>query len=188
MRSFASRLSGALGNPKKRERLDMKYLKLTLVVMFSVLLSSCAMMHHRSIEKAQREGIPVVITAIYSGRPDFAGGVDAHINFVNTSSRTLKYVILEATPYNRVGDIAASEIGRKTTARLEGTGPYAPGRGNFGLFGNPYWTNVWYNHTIRCIEVNSVEVVYMDGSRESFVGEKMSNVIAEGVTNSCSVR
>ncbi len=172
----------------------MKYRNIVSIIIIAIALSGCATMQTNSIKRAQNQGIPIVVTKIYPSFPNSAGGVDAHVNFVNTSRKTFKYVVFEVIPYNRVGDVAPSEIGYKSTARLQATGPHKPMTSFFesvyksALDMDGYWENVWYNSTIRCIEVHSVEITYMDGSTECFSGAEVSKVIAEGVKNSCSVQ
>ncbi|TET22902.1 MAG: hypothetical protein E3J71_04790 [Candidatus Stahlbacteria bacterium] len=125
---------------------------------------------HRIVDQArvyQREA-PIVITSIYPSRPNFAGGVDVHITFINKSDRTFKYVYFEVSPYNAVGDRVSSEIGDKCFTFLKSTGPYKPGYGSKSGY---YWGNVWYNHSIRSIKLNTVEIDYMDGTHEEFVGK-----------------
>lgn len=114
---------------------------------------------------------PIVITSIYSGRPNSAGGVDVYITFINKSDKTFKYVSFEVTPYNAVSDEVFCSIGRTNPRRLKDTGPYKPGRGSNGAY---YWSCIWYNYTIRSIKLNSVCIEYMDGTRKVFSGDWVS--------------
>ncbi len=116
--------------------------------------------------RVYRREAPIVITSIYPSRPNSAGGVDVHITFINKSDKTIKYVTFGVAPYNAVGDRVSSEIGDRSFARLETTGPYKPGHGS----SSGYWGCIWYNYSIRRIKLNNVEIEYMDGTEEAFFG------------------
>jgi hypothetical protein len=156
-------------------------------------LSGCATTNTKDLERVKREGIPILIEFAYPSAPNSAGGVDVRIDFVNTSSKTFKYVLFTAIPYNKVGDVVQSAVGGKTSASLETVGPYNPGQKNYEpdpWLGGRYshWPNVWYNNTISCIEITKVELTYMDGSTVSFDGPSIKKLLAESIKNSCAVR
>lgn len=146
----------------------------TIIVIGCLLLTGCAPL--KEFERARAVGVPVLVEKLYSGYPNSAGGVDVHATFWNTSNQTLKYVVLTVLPYNRVGDIAPSEIWLKTDARLRFTGPIRPGQSN-GLGARAVC--VWYNHSIRSIKLSEVEVTYMSGETESFSGNEVSKLLIE---------
>lgn len=89
---------------------------------------------------------------------DSAGGVDLILYYENNATNEIKYVYLYVTPYNRVGDIEASEIGKKTTAKCRLIGPY-----NKGDCNNVTFENVWYNHSISTVKIEKIEIEYMNG-------------------------
>jgi len=99
----------------------------------------------------------------YSG-PNAAGGVDLQVDFKNSdSSRTIKYAVFTVTAYNAVGDEAPNELDGLATKRLKFTGPLAPGANKTGT----YWECSWYNHSIKTLKIDKVEIEYMDGSTET---------------------
>ena len=57
------------------------------------------------------------------GLPNSVGGVGPTIIWRNDSGKTIKYATFTVTPYNAVGDVVESSIGKRTTAYLEVTGP-----------------------------------------------------------------
>jgi hypothetical protein len=153
------------------------------VVLVAVLVSSCAIaIRQEAIEKAQKEDSPIAITHISPSVPNSAGGVDAYIRFVNISEHIIKYVVIEAAPYNRVGDLAPSEIGGATRTRLRSTGPYERDEGNAGS----YWQNVWYNHSISCIEVKRIDIEFMNGENGTLTKSELDNILPKNVENNCS--
>jgi len=160
----------------------MKFNKILIYVLV-VLITGCATVPTEDIEKAKAEGVPVILSRIFQTHPNSAGGVDILVIFFNTSNQTLKYVDFTVMPYNKVGDVAPSEIGRKTVANLRVTGPIKPNEDWRGG-----WENIWYNNSIGCIEVIGIEVTYMNGNSESFSGSELSKLMAIGVSNSCAVQ
>ncbi len=166
------------------------------LLFLSLSLISC----HSNIQTAKVErsfkdkDIPIVITYIYSTMPHSAGGVHVYINFVNTSYKTINYVTFYVTPYDNVGNVAPSRIGGKRTTSLRSTGPYRIGEGNASQYwtimgymqqSHGYWTNVWYNHSIRCIEVDRVSIEYRDGEKITIDKDYIYKLTDVGVRNRC---
>ncbi len=97
------------------------------------------------------------------GGPDTAGGVGVLISIKNDSEKTIKYVSFEAIPYNAVNDVAPSSIGGVTNKWLKITGPINPGANYMGA----QWESLWYNYSIARVEFRTIEIDYMDGSKET---------------------
>jgi len=133
------------------------------------------------VAEAENRKSPLVITGIRTSRPNSAGGVDVYVDFLSASRSPIKYVIFIAVPYNAVQDKVASQIGRKIRARLKATGPYGRGATNAGT----YWENVWYNSTIVCAAIESVEVILMNGTTKNYSGENLGDVFASDYINHC---
>ena len=150
----------------KYKRWKIMRFNVVLVSLLPLLITGCAAVSTEDIERAKAESIPIIVSKLDTSRPNSAGGVDVEVNFMNTSNKTFKYVVLTVLPYNRVGDVAPSEIGRKTSARLSATGPIQPGQGAHSSI----WSNIWYNHSIHCVELTGIELTYMNGSTERLVG------------------
>src|SRR6056297_3222117 len=147
---------------------------------------------NQKIEKAYNKGLPILITEISSHRPNSAGGVDVTIDFINTVGlKPIKYAIFTVIPYNRVGDVVSSTIGRHKSQKLKITGPikYAAfsvdwlGQDVNGA-GHGTWENVWYNHSISCIEIIRIKIIYMDGKTTDIAGKGIKSLLVSGVVNS----
>jgi len=93
--------------------------------------------------------------------PNSAGGVSARVNIYNNSGKEIKYLKFKCIPFNRVGDIVASEIGDKVDAYLQLTGPIAVNK-----MGTVTFENIWYNNTISNAIIDEVSIQYMDGTEE----------------------
>lgn len=159
----------------------MKFKSSVFIFSLSLLIGCVTNIPTKDIERAKIEGIPLVISSIYSKFPNSAGGVDVSARFFNTSDETIKYIVLTVMPYNSVGDIAPSEIGRKKSARLQYTGPLKANDENTWST----WENIWYNHSIRCIEITDVEITYMNGMEQNFSGTEVKKVLSNAIINSC---
>lgn len=125
-------------------------------------------------------GGPLLISRIRSTNPHSAGGVHVRISFENISEKRIKYIRFSATPFNRVGDSVRCRIQRRSRQILVSTGPYKPWSTD-----TSYWENVWYNHSISCIEVEIVSVEFMDGSKTYVVNTERA--LVKGLNNSCKV-
>lgn len=95
--------------------------------------------------------------------------------------KTIKYITFNVVPYNAVGDVQASRIDGKTSARLLETGPIKPG----DVYHEDGWEPVWYNSTIRCIEIRRIDIEYMDGTRNVYVKD-LPRIMMTDWTNSCT--
>jgi len=134
-----------------------------LTALSCIVVNSCISVTGVSDSQRQQlvsNGFSVAILDVHSGTPNSAGGVNAYINWQNISDKEIKYIAFTVTPYNRVNDIVRSEIGGKTTATLQDTGPFKVNQ----IVSGSYWENVWYNSTIDHIVLTGIQVTFMDGS------------------------
>lgn len=117
----------------------------------------------------------IQVTKLQVSRPNSAGGVDVFFGFKNMSDKVIKYITFEAVPYNAVGDVVYCEIRNYANFRGQATGPYEKGEGLAGNY-NWYWKNAWYNFTITDVELKSIDIEYMDGTKESLSGNDLNFV------------
>lgn len=85
--------------------------------------------------------------------------------FSNGGYDVIKYVRIHAIPFNAVGDQVSSEIGGKSETWLKVTGPIEPDAAS-----SPAWDPVWYNPSITELQIDNVEVEYMNGMTERYEG------------------
>lgn len=143
------------------------------------------------VKESEAEGKPVAVTVLYPGAANYAGGVGVSMDFTNTSGRALKYMEFGLVPFNAVGDVVASSIGGRTLEVVQYTGPYQPGvsTDDFSVTfaGGPVgFQNVWYNESIRCVEIQSARAVFMDGTTQVFKGAAASELVAPSVRKNCA--
>ena len=102
------------------------------------------------------------IVKCYPSAPNSAGGVDANIVFTNKSKKEIKYVFFTIAAYNGVDDKVECEIRRSSEARVKVTGPIKP---NETSGWGRYWECIFYNHSIKYIKIEEVEIEYMDKTK-----------------------
>lgn len=100
------------------------------------------------------------LTSYYLSSANSAGGRDVHFNYQNLSDKTIKYLSFKVSFYNAVGDPAFCEIRDRCTFTGRDTGPIKPN----GYGSDGYWDCVIYNYQAKKMELNQIEIEYMDGS------------------------
>jgi len=115
---------------------------------------------------------PILIMKSYTSYPNSAGGVDWSVYFENLRDKDIKYITFTVAPYNSVGDMVSSEIGRIRFVACKVTGPVKPGP-RWGMF-----ENVWYNNTIKSAEISTIEIIYMDGETKNITDRNFIDRIA----------
>ena len=113
---------------------------------------------------------------VFEEGPDSAGGIGAQVELKNMAGKTIKYATVYLTPYNAVGDVMTCSVTHHATYGVEITGPIGEGEAWEGTC-----DSMWYNHTIVSAEIDRVEVIYMDETRELFSAEDVveENILSE---------
>jgi hypothetical protein len=126
--------------------------------------------------KALDAGSPILILRYFTDRPNSAGGVDCHIQFINVSNKRIKYIYFDVVPYNRVDDVTFSEvdnISKKTIQIVD----YIPSNRRY----NGSWENVWYNSTISYMKIVEIKFIYDDNTTvEIDSEERIADIILSG--------
>ena len=169
---------------------EMDLLKKLTVVLVSALMAGCAGTGG-FVQSSEAEGKPVAVTVLYPGAANNAGGVGVSMDFTNTSGRTLKYMEFGLVPFNAVGDVVTSSINGKALEIVQYTGPYQPGvsTDDFSVTfsGGPVgFRNVWYNESIRCVEIQFAKAVFMDGTTQVLKGAAATQLVAPSVRKNCA--
>jgi hypothetical protein len=121
----------------------------------------------REAERSERDRVrsTVRVRRLWTSNPNSASGVDLHIVWQNTSSKTVKYASFTVQAYNAVGDPVSCTIRDYSEFSGRITGPVPPGgvRG-----GDRYWDSAWYNSTIVRARLTRIQIEYTDGSTVEF--------------------
>ena len=85
--------------------------------------------------------------------------------FYNCSGKEIKYITFSYAPFNSVNDICDKiKLG-------ELTGPIKPNEGAVVFF-----DHLWFNATISNVNIQKVDIEYMDGSKESIFGSALGHI------------
>jgi hypothetical protein len=125
----------------------------------------------RNAERSERDHVRSVVRVrrLWTDDPNSAGGVDLHIVWQNTSSKTVKYATFTVQPYNAVGDVVSCSIRDYSEFSGQVTGPVRPGR----VYGaGMSWETAWYNPTIVRAQLMKIHIEYTDGSTVDFSGDQ----------------
>lgn len=98
--------------------------------------------------------------------PNYVGGCDYYLEYINLSPKTIKYLTWSGTVYNGVGDPAYCEIRRTATCSGREVGPIAQDE-----YGGGTWDCVVYNYDAELLKLSNISITYMDGSSLSISGD-----------------
>jgi hypothetical protein len=132
---------------------------------------------------AREHGVPIMFGSLDVSKPNHVGGVNVYLDVRNFSNKIVKYYTFELEAYNKVGDVVTSEIGHRSTERVQATGPFMPNKNAMGT-----WENVWYNSTISCVKMKSVSIQYIDNVTITLNKDKINYAFGKGMKNDCSFK
>ena len=103
-----------------------------------------------------------LISSLQISDIDSAGGVEVSMQVTNVLGKPIKYINLTVNAFNAVADnVSYDALGRRRPARLSLTGPIAPGESDVYS-----WERIWYSSTAKCVSIESVEVIYMNNTKQ----------------------
>lgn len=155
---------------KEEQREKEKQRQEKIDVIKKEALSKGKSLYEQKILAGQTAKNPIIVGS-YRTKMDAVGGVEVFISFFNNSGKTLKYVDFEVTPYNRVDDIARSTIGGTSTTTIQVVNYIGPSKKY-----DAHFPPVWYNNTISYIKINSIKVMFEDGSTAVIPQKDISTV------------
>ena len=127
----------------------------------------------------KKSNIPLMITSISNKEPKKSSGVDIQIRTQITTDKTIKHTRTKLSAYNAVHDKVTCDIRGYNVFTGRATGPY-----NFGDKTESHnaviwsWSNAYYNFSLDCIKPLSINIEYMDGSKELYEGANLSKLYA----------
>lgn len=155
------------------------------ILISTVLLAGCASqgisVSDDEILKAKADHVPVIIydtSFSHGGTPQEVTGLT--VRLLNTSDKTIYAVTLLLTFCKGA---SGQEVEGYSTLPLKG--PYAANTAyeyHPGLDGSPAWT---MRRTMQMV-INGADVVYADGSTESYSDKDVSKLLGKHLSNYCS--
>ncbi len=115
--------------------------------------------YNKLSSKGKKASDLIWIRECYMGSADAAGGRDGVLEYINLSTKPIKYLYWYGYAKNSVGDRVGCEIRGFYTFDCKDTGPVKQYE-----FGGGRWDCIIYNYSATELVVSSIEVVYMDGT------------------------
>lgn len=100
---------------------------------------------------------------VFVDGPDEVGHVGIALRIENLAGKTIKYIVVYVTPYNRVGDPVECSVEGHSNFGTRTTGPIEAGEIWEGTC-----DGIWYNHSIVGAKITHADVEFMDGTKERF--------------------
>lgn len=117
-------------------------------------------------ERLREEGLELLVS-FTNTRLNSADGLSFIVKlFNNSEKRTIKYVRFYLAPFNAVGDMVRGTVEGESEKTVRGVGPINPK--NDALY---EFDNVWYNSTIKCVELRRIDVDYTDGHSFTYIND-----------------
>lgn len=124
-----------------------------------------------------------LITGASTSPPNSAGGIDVRIGTINPpNGDIIKYSYYTVSPYNAVGDRVSGRIRNRSSETLRNTGPWKPG----SLEEWDQWVNVFYNQSVKCIQITEAKFEYINGKIVSYNNSNISQILHKDFSNNCS--
>lgn len=161
---------------------------LLLITIILAMLSGCAGSRDLSrtyprIADAREAGHPIYIHHKLTSGANSVGGIDLWIRAAILGERTVKYVHFETLAYNAVGDRLSDDIRRSLRREAYATGPHRPNR-----IRNWRWKALWYNRSIKCIEIDEIRITYADDEEVTIERDEVDEIMSHARRpNSCAV-
>jgi len=128
-------------------------------------------------QQLKEKGFPIAIYEHYPSKPNSADGVNVIIFWKNISPKDIKYVTFTVKPFNAVDDVVYCSISNKADSKLRVTGPVEAR--DMEKPDSSVWENVWYNNTIKRIEIEQIDIIYMDNSEVSITASEIKEMFID---------
>lgn len=139
---------------------------------------------YQDAEEAIRKKYPdLLVHSVSPSLPNSAGGIDVNLVFEVMNGKTVKYLQLEVSAFNAVGDRVLKTSPGDPTGRLRYTGPVQKSDG----LESASWETVWYNSTISCVRVDKIRVEYLDGSSATYIKD-LPMIFHPDFSNKCGIQ
>ena len=149
-------------------------LRFVIVMATLLCLPGCASLKDYQQQALDRETSILITEYGQAGKTSSIGGVSYEMSYYNLSGKTIKYLHVSVTPFDLLGDDVSSVINGKKQAVLMLTGPLETDDNTSFV-----WENVWFNRTITCTELDSIEITYTDGSNEILKRDELQKALLQ---------
>lgn len=112
----------------------------------------------KALDATKKHGIAILDVGIFDVS-EHTEGTGFNIEFINTTKKTIKYIIFNVVGLNAVGDPVRNRITGATTASFRGIGPIGPDEN--ASYKRDY---LWHTDLVDSFRLTSVKLEFMDGS------------------------
>lgn len=116
-------------------------------------------LYKQKILPVQDKSIPIFINSFKTSNGVLEEDINVVIEFLNVYDKVIKYVDFEVVPYNRVNDIAYSNLDYSSKKVIQSVNFIQPNQKYTAS-----WKAVWYNNTISYMKIVGVKVTFEDNS------------------------
>lgn len=162
--------------------------KIFAAIVLAAALSGCATnrdmsRHYPGINDAREAGHPIYIMRAGRSGANSAGGVTVFVRGAILGDSPAKYIHFDTAAYNAVGDRVSDDIRGSIQRTAYATGPHRPER--VRTFN---WPNLWYNHSIKCVEIEEIRITYADDDVLTIERDEVDEIMSHARRpNSCAV-
>lgn len=111
-----------------------------------------------AVDKTKRDGLSILERSVYD-ESEHTEGTGFSVDVINTSNKTIKYVIFTVVGYNAVDDPVHDRLKRRTSMLLRGIGPIEPMES--GSYSFDY---VWHTDLVESARITQIKLEYKDGT------------------------
>lgn len=140
----------------------MDIFKTVLLSAATFTLAGCLSNTSNNLQNDVKVAEKMIIQADATPIISFSGKeVNVKINFKNLSGNTIKYARFKVVAYDQNERVIQPKRGNSMSAYVRSAVQVEP-----GVQASKLWLNTWANPTIKCLIVDEVEVIMVDGSVE----------------------
>ncbi|MBP1573507.1 MAG: hypothetical protein J6A55_06860 [Oscillospiraceae bacterium] len=130
---------------------------------------TCTICNHSEKTNILKKSPITIMSITYN--IDYVGGVEWTYDIKNNSPKTIKYITLQWSCYNAVGDPIYDEIDGQNITGMKITGPLESGQ-------SKQYTNAtkFYNHSYASSSMVTISVEFMDGDIINITDSEYTNI------------
>lgn len=136
------------------------------------------LIHRMAEDVVAKKGLYFASIEVY--QRNMSDGVDVRIVMGYNGNKVIKYIHIFINPYNGVGDSVSDQITGQKTIKYTLTGPV-----DFLKPSELIAEQLFYSSTAVCVQINKVEIEYMDGTKEIYIRD-LPQLFLPSMVNDCS--
>lgn len=115
----------------------------------------------KALDKTKKDGLALLERSVYD-ESEHTQGTGFAVEVVNTSKKTIKYVVFSVVGYNAVGDPVRERVRGTTSLTLRGVGPIEPMES-----GKYTFEYAWHTDLVESARIRQIRLDFMDGTSKT---------------------